>query len=620
MQQFQQFDRKQMRVVEIKITGHASLGNLHIDLRDDAGRAARVVVLAGENGCGKTTLLEAVFGSLAPWELLNSAMHGPHVHGQPRWRLAAGKYRVTLEPDNAFSVETAAPSSVSPVMPQPLLAIEFDGSPVRSGADGRRCGWTDANGNVSRWIGGTLTSTIGRDRACFYSEANVTYAVPPIQSSTALAGDKPPTQGSVQLRYPVRGGANLATEIAQLLVDVQAADDNETARWARDNRDQPVPDDVIDRRMRRFTRAFHSTFPTKRLAGVEQIESEYHVVFEEAGRRTMLAELSTGEKQIVFRGAFLLRQLNDLRGAVVLIDEPELSLHPRWQERIVKFYEEIVADEEGYPAQILLATHSPFVVHGSPDALHVVLHRDPVTGYIKRMSSPSYPGVTSTDVAVHAFHAQVLARAARAASLVLAVEGQTDEALVRLAWCALQGERDMPFELVPMSGARNLSSHLRADDGRGSEILRRFGRPDAPVVGLFDFDEVGFNQWNGAIAVKDAEENWADEAACFARKRRGRSVWGILLPVPPYRSGHASAVLGSQSVLAIELLFEDFHVGDLLVDTAVAGFSPAITRRLAPDTPAGKAAIVNRAKGLPACAFSGFAPIFDMLDRIVRYP
>lgn len=578
-----------------------------------------MVVLAGENGCGKTTLLEAVFGSLAPWELLNSAMHGPHVHGQPRWRLAAGKYRVTLEPDHAFSVETAKPSSVSPVMPQPLLAIEFDGSPVRSGADGRRCGWPDANGNVSRWIGGTLAPTIGRDRACFYSEANVTYAVPPIQSSTALAGDKPPEQGSVQLRYPVRGGANLATEIAQLLVDVQAADDADTARWARGNPGQPLPHDVVDRRMRRFTRAFHSMFPTKRLTGVEQIEGEYHVVFEEGGRRTMLAELSTGEKQIIFRGAFLLRQLNDLRGAVVLIDEPELSLHPRWQERIVGFYEEIVADEEGYPAQILLATHSPFVVHGSPDALHVVLHRDPITGNIERMSSPSYPGVTSTDVAVHAFHVQVLARAARAAPLVLATEGPTDEALLRLAWCALHPDRDMPFELVPMGGAQTLSSHLRADDGRGSEVLRRFGRPGVPVVGLFDFDEAGFNQWKGAIGAKDAEENWTDEATCLVRKRRGRPVWGMLLPVPPHRSGHASAALGSRSVLAIELLFEDIHVCDLLVDTPVAGLAPAITRRLAPETPSRKAAVVDRAKGLPACAFSAFVPIFDMLDRIARY-
>ena len=57
----------------------------------------------------------------------------------------------------------------------------------------------------------------------------------------------------------------------------------------------------------------------------------------------------------------------------MLIDEPEFSLHPRWQANILGFYEKIASDTKEKASQIIIATHSPFVVHGSPTAKHVVL-------------------------------------------------------------------------------------------------------------------------------------------------------------------------------------------------------------------------------------------------------
>lgn len=572
-------------------------------------------MLAGENGCGKTTLLEAVFAALAPSDLLWAL-----AVGQPRWTLAPAKYRVVLEPDDGFpAIKAIRPPPVNSA-PRPRFAVEFEGAPVVQGSDARSHGVLDLpSSSAASMSRGDLARAVGRDRACFYSEANVTYAVPAIQSSTALAGDAAPVHPDAHIRFPIRGGVNLAAQVAQLLVDVQAADNADTALWAKQNPGQPVPEDVVERRMRRFTRAFHSMFPAKRVVGVEQSAGEYQVVFEEHGRRTTLAELSTGEKQIVFRGAFLLRQLDALRGAVVLIDEPELSLHPRWQERIAGFYEEIVADEEGFPSQVILATHSPFVVHGSPEAAHVVLRRDAATGRVERSPAPSYPGVTLADTAVHAFHAHVLARAARAGPLVLATEGPTDEQLLRLAWGALHPGRDMPFELVPMGGAQNLSGHLRQNDGRGSEVLRRFGRPGAPLVGLFDFDNKGFGQWNGAIPTKDAEVEWADEAACLARKRRGAPVWGMLLPVPPHRGSCASKAMGSDSILAVELLFHDTDVGDLLTEASVPGLDPSVKRRLAPESATGKALIEAKARTLPPASFEPFRPIFEALGRIASH-
>mgnify|MGYP001013805267 FL=1 len=50
-------------------------------------------------------------------------------------------------------------------------------------------------------------------------------------------------------------------------------------------------------------------------------------------------ELSSGEKQLFLR-TLAIRMLNP-ENSIILIDEPELSLHPKWQQRIVDVYRKI---------------------------------------------------------------------------------------------------------------------------------------------------------------------------------------------------------------------------------------------------------------------------------------
>jgi energy-coupling factor transporter ATP-binding protein EcfA2 len=73
------------------------------------------------------------------------------------------------------------------------------------------------------------------------------------------------------------------------------------------------------------------------------------------GKTFNINGLSSGEKQLFVRALSL--KMIQANNSVILIDEPEISLHPTWQQRIMGVYEKI-----GHNNQVIAATHSPHVV------------------------------------------------------------------------------------------------------------------------------------------------------------------------------------------------------------------------------------------------------------------
>ena len=79
-------------------------------------------------------------------------------------------------------------------------------------------------------------------------------------------------------------------------------------------------------------------------------------IFENSsGDKFDINELSSGEKQLFLR-TLAIKMLNP-ENSIILIDEPELSLHPKWQQKIVDVYRKI-----GENNQIIIATHSPHIL------------------------------------------------------------------------------------------------------------------------------------------------------------------------------------------------------------------------------------------------------------------
>ncbi len=86
-----------------------------------------------------------------------------------------------------------------------------------------------------------------------------------------------------------------------------------------------------------------------------------------------ISKFSSGEKQIMIM--FYLLLFKGVPGSLVIIDEPEVSLHVSWQQQIGKFAKDIARIRK---LQLIISTHSPSVIHDdwdlavelSPDGTH----------------------------------------------------------------------------------------------------------------------------------------------------------------------------------------------------------------------------------------------------------
>jgi len=84
-----------------------------------------------------------------------------------------------------------------------------------------------------------------------------------------------------------------------------------------------------------------------------------------------LKELSTGERTLLSKMLYL--HLKEPKDKVILIDEPETSLHPSWQNKILEFYENFAKINNN---QIIIATHSPNIIGSSKNKYLRILRKN----------------------------------------------------------------------------------------------------------------------------------------------------------------------------------------------------------------------------------------------------
>lgn len=336
-----------MKIRKVKWANHPILGNLELDFVNPAtNKPYSTIVLAGENGTGKTTILETLntflsIGSFEPFDGIEYEVEDKRYILTPSNRPGSLKTfftRYDVENDTSENIHSDRNNNSS--------SIQSDNKDPRS-----------------------YGSVFSRPRADY--KTNKIESV----KTNELDNNK----------YDSDNDDNF-TSLKQLIVDVQNQD-NEQYRDINDKRNQQglSPMSTADfepiSKIYRFKSAFNGFFETIKYKKIGNASGEKVVIFEKHGIEIPIDVLSTGEKQIVFRGAYLLRNINVLQNSTIMIDEPELSMHPLWQKKILQYYKNLFTDaNSNQTAQLFFASHSEAVISEALQNLDktkvIVLKRD----------------------------------------------------------------------------------------------------------------------------------------------------------------------------------------------------------------------------------------------------
>jgi predicted ATPase len=118
--------------------------------------------------------------------------------------------------------------------------------------------------------------------------------------------------------------------------------------------------DLVATRLTDFERAMNSFFVDKRL----KVGLGGFRVHSKGGEQLSESQLSSGEYNLLF--LMVHATITRRRGTVIIIDEPELSMHVRWQRMLLPA---LFRCARGAQPQFIIATHSPDIASGFPDAL-----------------------------------------------------------------------------------------------------------------------------------------------------------------------------------------------------------------------------------------------------------
>lgn len=351
-----------MKILEAEWENHSILGDFSIKFTKDDGIPYKTIVIAGENGTGKTTILS----NLADFCNFKTVI------GLKKVVLEGPRGRTSLESYNLVNSET--PAGVKATF-----------------ADGSTAEWRSARETYSNNIG-TFPDDPRNDGAAF-SRAESVYEVKKAQNVTASDVDNLDLKKDDHLITP--------QELKQLIIDIAFKDNNE---YANKGQNSPESENRFSEfepgsRLSRFKNAFNKFFESHiRYDRIKDDAGEYDVVFKKDGKDIPIGALSTGESQIVFRGGALLKNTNRIANGVIFIDEPEISMHPAWQNRILDYYKGLFTTGGVQTAQLIIASHSEGVLSSAlkdPDTLVIILRRHTdgsiITGNIERPSALNFP-------------------------------------------------------------------------------------------------------------------------------------------------------------------------------------------------------------------------------------
>lgn len=383
-----------MKIKSIELTNNSFFGNLSIDFVDSLGNIMDNIVIAGENGCGKTQFLNIIY------DFFNFSLR----------KIGGNEVRTfvfCLTQDELNQIQgylgnndkLQNPTGVIKITKNFQQADSWSGTQVLYES-------LDSNGNVS-WC--SITPYTLLDNADIKKFFKAIFSTVEINYKPKESNNVTSNEIDEEVQKSLQSGDNLATEIQQLFIDIQANDANDLQIWVDNNPGVAPPTNITNARIKRFKNAFSTIFTNLNYSRIATTGNKKKVYFIKGTQDIDISALSSGEKQIVFRGAFLLRNQQSIKGCTVLIDEPEISLHPVWQDKIFEYYRNLFIDSSNQPtSQIFMATHSQYVLKSGlmhrNNTLIILFNHNGSGVNVRKITAPLVlPTVTSAELNYVAF-------------------------------------------------------------------------------------------------------------------------------------------------------------------------------------------------------------------------
>ena len=319
-----------MKIRKLHIKNYKVFNDLELDFTDANGKTLDTIVLAGLNGSGKTTVLEIIrkmFDDNTLFEYFEKSNDG----------------FIEIE------IEITSEEKEANIKRLPIFINNLNKNIFKGEHDFKI---VFSNDNIIRFS--------------FNSNADV-YQI--AELIFILSSGKPQTGESKLFYLPIndlekRNLNNHSLEIIHFdssKTKMKELALEEISNEIFKNQDTP-PRKSKEKAIKQITKALNGMDLTTRLVDLESKE----LIFESVnGQKIKFEDLSSGEQSLYYRAIYL-SKLNP-ENSIIMVDEPEDSLHPTWQEQVLKLYQNV-----GENNQVIVATHSPQVI-GSANPNEVFL-------------------------------------------------------------------------------------------------------------------------------------------------------------------------------------------------------------------------------------------------------
>lgn len=341
------------------------------------------IILAGENGTGKTKMLEELHNALQFKELSYDNINYKQPSYELHFDISSLNYTCVDETNNNLKIDTCLERFT-------LIDKNSYSTEIEYYSNNKKISQDNIDKDINRNI------NFDRLNESIYSSVDINYL--PHNEISGITNKKLDDTESLY------NSVDIAHDIIQLLVDISTADALDLSTWLRNHPNEIPPDMEKDKRMKRFTNAFKFMF--ENAITFEGVKDNSIPIFKKNGQIINIQSLSSGEKQIIFRGVYLLKNIDIYDNMPVLIDEPEISMHPKWEKKIYGYYKELFSKDGSQTSQLIIATHSEHILEKAlqeDETLILKLKNANYEKYYKNGNGQILPTITSAEIKYNIF-------------------------------------------------------------------------------------------------------------------------------------------------------------------------------------------------------------------------